>query len=66
MSDAPRIVYRARKNDISVKGEFGALASVYAFCLRKHQEKQKGGYGTAPDARKESNGSGKVIVRKQS
>jgi hypothetical protein len=61
MSHAPRVLYRPRE-DASAEGELNALASVYAFCLHKHQERKKGGAATAPDARKESNGSGKVII----
>jgi hypothetical protein len=61
---SPRIMYRLRP-DATSASEVSALASVYAFILQKHQEKQKGGAETAPNARKESNGSGKAIIPKQ-
>jgi len=41
-------MYRPRE-DASAEGELNALASVYAFCLRKRQEKQKGSAATAPN-----------------
>jgi hypothetical protein len=57
------VIYRLREGS-TAEDERIALASVYAFILQRHQEKQKGGAATAPDARKESNGSGNAIIPK--
>lgn len=49
MSAVPSIKYTQRLNT-SPDAEISALASVYAFILQKHQEKQKGtrrGFGGA-------------------
>jgi hypothetical protein len=62
--DSPRVVYVPRP-DATPETELSALASVYAFTLQRHQDKQKGGAATAPDARKESNESGAIIVHNQ-
>jgi hypothetical protein len=64
MSNTPRIIYQPR-GDVTPEGELNALVACYAFILQKQQEKEKGGPATAPDARKEINGSGKVIIPRQ-
>jgi hypothetical protein len=60
---SPHIAYQPRPA-ASPEGERRALASVYSFILDRC-ERKKGGPATAPDARKESNGSGKVIIPRQ-
>jgi hypothetical protein len=62
--DKPSISYSPRP-DATPEAERNALASVYVFILQKHQEKHKGGAATAPDARKEINGSGNAIIPTQ-
>jgi hypothetical protein len=44
--------------------ELDALATIYRRAVERYEEKQKGGSVTAPDARKESDGSGKTIIPK--
>ncbi len=56
----PRPAHRVRPDAMS-EAERAALAAVYRFILDSHERKE-GGRGTAPDARKESNGSGKPII----
>lgn len=63
MSDAPRFVCSPRP-DATPEVERSALASVYRFVLAC-RERKEGGPATAPDARKEFNGSGKAIIQKQ-
>ncbi len=58
----PRPVHQVRPA-ATPEVERAALAAVYRFILDSHERKE-GGCGTAPDARKESNGSGKRIIPK--
>jgi hypothetical protein len=69
MSSSARIFYTSESQDITPKSEATVLANVYSFVLRcgearRTEEKTKGGSATAPDARKEIDGSGKTIVAK--
>jgi hypothetical protein len=57
----PRVTYVPRR-DATPETEISALASVYAFILQSQREKQKGGAATAPDARKETDESGEIII----
>jgi hypothetical protein len=63
---SPRIVYTPRP-DATLETELDVLANAYAFILRagearRAEEMKKGTRPGAPDARKESNGSGKVSI----
>jgi hypothetical protein len=58
--NSTRIVYAPRP-DAAPETEFSALASVYRLVLESYAKK-KGSPATAPDARKESNGSGKQSI----
>ena len=60
----PSVIYAPRP-DATPEAEVSALSACYAFILQQQREKQEGGPATAPDARKESNGSGKAIIQKQ-
>jgi hypothetical protein len=69
MSSSARIVYTPESQDITPESEATVLANVYSFVLRcgearRTEEKKKGGPATAPQARKEIDGSGKTIVPK--
>ena len=57
VSAAPLITY-ASHPDATPEGELETLAAVYSFVLQKGREKKEGARPGAPDARKESNGSG--------
>jgi hypothetical protein len=49
-----RISYAPRP-DTTPEAELNALAAVYKYCIRKHQERKEGDAATAPDeAKKES------------
>jgi hypothetical protein len=57
----PRVTYVPRR-DATPETEISALAGVYAFILQSQREKKKGGAATAPDARKETDESGEIII----
>jgi hypothetical protein len=44
--------------------ELIALSYIYRRAIERYEENQKGGPSTAPDARKEFNGSGRTIISK--
>ena len=54
--DSPRITYTPR-HDAMPEAELNTLVAVYCFLLDRHAKK-KGGPATAPEARKEIDGSG--------
>ena len=68
MSSRPRFrAARVSYSDAVSERELCALAAIYRRAVERYQEansRKKGGCGTAPDARKEINGSGKTIISK--
>ena len=54
MSDALHVTYRPRP-DATPENEAGALAAVYSFVLRCHEEKEKAVPADGPDDAKGSN-----------
>ena len=56
-----RVTYRPSP-DATPEGEARALAQAYRLVLQFGEHKEKGARPGAPDARKESNGSGKASI----
>ncbi len=54
MTEAPRIVYRARV-DATPQGELNALTAIYELAIRRYKEANEGGPTTAPDDRRGPN-----------
>ena len=55
------ITYTPRA-DATPEAELSTLAAVYRSLILESEGQEKGGPETAPDARKEINGSGKPII----
>ena len=50
--------------ETSYERELNTLSVIYRRALERYEEKQKSGSVTAPEARKESDGSGKPVIPK--
>ena len=57
----PSVIYAPRP-DVTPEAELDALAAVYSFVLQRGRENKEGARPGAPDARKESNGSGNASI----
>ena len=59
-------IHEQHRSSLSYEAELELLAEVYRLALESYRKRknQEGGPATAPDARKEIDGSGKTIIPK--